>query len=369
MKKILLLLSLAMSVTALAQGNFTEREVTFSRTDARGREVRFAGTLSVPGGEAGRAYPAMVLITGSGAQNRDEELMGHKPFKVIADYFAARGYVVLRCDDRGVGGTTGAFDDVTTLDLADDVEAMYQYLGQQPCVNSQHIGLVGHSEGGLIAPIVASRRPRVAFVVLLAGPGMNGAQTLLAQNEDIFRQRGLPDTLVSRRLAFMTDVFDSMDSLLLQRRFHPEDTTDMVKYLNRAFKPIQQRHGAGLTKEQKQLTGLTNAECYGWAVAMASPWMQTFCTLEPADYLSQLCCPVLALGGARDLQVRASDNLAAIEAVCRHANVDVTTRIFPGMNHLFQLCETGAVEEYATLGQSPDPSVLKAIYHWLDSRR
>lgn len=355
-----------LAAIAAAQG-YSEQEVTIRYTDSHGRDVTLAGTLSVPDGEASTSHRAIILISGSGQQNRDEELMGHRPFKVIADYMAARGIVVLRCDDRGIGGSTGLDDSVTTLDFAEDVEAMYRYLRQQRCVNRSQIGLVGHSEGGLIAPIVASRNTAIAFVVMLAGPGMNGAQTLIEQNEAIYRQMGYADTLVARRINFMQEAFDATDSVMSYRQWHPEDTTGFVKMLLRAYKPIAKPYAVGLTKGQRDTLGVSNMGCFGFATAMATPWMQTFCRLEPADYLSQLQCPVLAVGGSKDCQVIATSNLHAIEQVCHHSQVPYTTHIFPQMNHLFQVCETGAVEEYATLGQSPDEEVLRYLYRWISS--
>lgn len=369
MKKLFAILLVLAGFQAWGQ-TFSEQEVSIRYTDPFKRDITLAGTLTIPDGPSNTSYPAVILITGSGAQNRDEELMGHRPFKVIADYLSARGVAVLRCDDRGVGGSDGVYDDVTTLHFANDVEAMYKYLRKHPSVNCSQIGFIGHSEGGLIAPIVASRNPETAFVVMLAGPGMNGAQTLLEQNEDIFRMQGVPDSLVQRRLAFMRDVFDTTDVLLMQRRAFPAmaDTLDMVKHLNRAYKALVSRHAAGLAKEQKQQAGLTAADCYGWAKTMAMPWMQTFCTLEPADYLSQLRCPVLALNGTLDCQVRAATQLQSIQSVCRHSGVRCDIRQFPFRNHLFQHCGeegTGAVSEYAILGPSPDAEVLDVIYQWI----
>lgn len=370
MKKIIAILLVLLGTCRVFGQGFSEQEVTISYTDPLKRDITLTGTLTVPDGSANTSYPAVILITGSGSQNRDEELLGHKPFKVIAEYLSARGWAVLRCDDRGVGGSTGVYDDVTTLHFANDVEAMYKYLRKHPSVNRNQIGLIGHSEGGLIAPIVASRNRGMAFVVMLAGPGMNGAQTLLEQNEDLFRLRGLPDTLVQRRLAFMRDVFDTTDMLMMQRKADPamSDTVELVKYLNRAYKGLMQKRNAGLTKEQKQQAGLTSTECYGWAATMAMPWMRTFCTLEPADYLSQLQCPVLALNGTKDCQVRAAGNLQSIQRVCQAGGVRCTTRPMQGRNHLFQLCgedDTGMVEEYERLGQAPDDETLETIYQWI----
>lgn len=356
-----------------AQRPYTDTEVTVPCTDSLGRRYQLAGTLSVPDAPANTVHPAVLLLTGSGPQNRDEEIMGHKPFRILADCLAGQGYVVLRCDDRGVGGSTGAFGDVTTLDLATDACALVRYLGRHPAVDPGRIVLLGHSEGALVAAIAAVRLPRVAAVVMLAGPGLGGAASLLEQNEAIFRLRGLPDTLVARRLAFMADVFEATDSLLDLRSAPsadtapPADTADLVRRLNRSYKTLLRRRAAGLSADDKRALGLTNAECFGWASAMATPWMQTFCRLEPADYLSQLRCPLLALGGSLDCQVIAHTHLDAIRRICSQAGVPCQTRLFPNLNHLFQQCQTGAVEEYPALGQSPAPEVLETLLRWLRS--
>lgn len=364
-KKALLLILLFLAGEAFAQG-FVEKDVSLRHKDAQGREVVLAGTLTTPEGRAPRGgWPAMVLITGSGSQNRDEELLGHKPFEVIAHYMAQQGVATLRCDDRGVGGSTGVYDDVTPFDFAADIEAEWQYLAHARHINSQKTGLLGHSEGGTLALMEAAENREVAFVVLLAGPGLTMRQSLLEQNMAIFLQRGVADSLVSRRLACMRDLFAATDSVVAYRAAHPEDSTDHVKQFNLAFRPIFKRHNAGLTKEQSRLVGLTTQECYGWALTMASPYMQVMLSLDPADYIARLGCPLCAFNGAKDCQVSAGTNLARIEEACEKHGLACRTATFMQMNHLFQKCETGAVEEYESLGQSPDNKVLESLSAWL----
>ncbi len=351
--------------------SFTEQEVrlTIVREPARDAHdtMLLAGTLTMPTKVRGKV-PAVILITGSGAQNRDEELMGHRPFKVIAEYLSARGYAVLRCDDRGVGGSTGDMAHATTLDFASDVEHQLMYL-QSPQSNlnivPDRIFLFGHSEGATVAAIVAAENSLtlhpVAGVAMLGGAGVDGKTILLQQNKALFRLRGVADSLIERRLACMRELFNVCDTLFLGK------DADTVKTLNLAFRPLFKKHSEGLTKEQKQQIGLTSGECYGWALTMATPWMRTFLTLNPADYIAKMRCPLLALGGEMDCQVPTEENFEAIADVCQRNNVPYNVTLLAGINHLGQMCETGSVDEYATLGQAPDDMVLETLANWLDS--
>ena len=347
---------------------FTEREVKLKIVKEYEHDTMLlAGTLTMPTNVRGKV-PAVILITGSGAQNRDEELMGHRPFKVIAEYLSTRGYAVLRCDDRGVGGSTGDMAHATTLDFASDVEHQLMYL-QSPQANlnidPKRIFLFGHSEGATVAAIVAARNGLtlnpVAGVAMLGGAGVDGKTILLHQNEALFRLRGVADSLIERRLACMRELFNVCDTLFLDK------DADTVKTLNLAFRPLFKKHSEGLTKEQKQQIGLTNGECYGWALTVATPWMRTFLTLNPADYIAQMRCPLLALGGEMDCQVPTEENFEAIADVCQRNNIPYDVTLLAGINHLGQMCETGSVDEYATLGQAPDDMVLETLVNWLDA--
>ncbi len=361
-KRAFVLLLLLVLTGGMRAQTFTEQDFSLDLVNAERHDtMRIAGTLTMPDGVEGQV-PAVILITGSGAQNRDEELMGHKPFKVIAEYLSARGYAVMRCDDRGVGGSTGDMVHATTLDFAQDVEYQLDYLLMKPDLfDPQRIFLFGHSEGATVAAIVAARRKEVAGVAMLGGSGVDGRTVLMQQNEAAFRLRGLADSLVERRLACMRDLFAVCDTLFLGQG------VDTVKTLNMAFRPLFKQHAAGLTKEQKQQCGLTNTECYGWALAMATPWMRTFLTLNPADYIAKMRCPLLAIGGEKDCQVLAEANLSAIKRVCKKNRVKCSIVQLKDINHLGQVCQTGAVEEYATLGQAPDNRVLESLANWLDS--
>ena len=358
-------LLLAMGVQAQS---FTEQEVRLQIVKEYEYDTMWlAGTLTMPMGVEGEV-PAVILITGSGAQNRDEELMGHKPFKVIAEYLSAHGYAVLRCDDRGVGGSTGDMVHATTLDFAFDVEHQLMYLQSpmlNPGIDPKRIFLFGHSEGATVAAFVAAKRSLtlhpVAGVAMLGGAAVDGKTLLLQQNEALFRLRGVADSLIERRLACMRELFNVCDTLYLEK------DADTVKTINLAFRPLFKKHSEGLTKEQKQQIGLTSGECYGWALSVATPWMRTFLTLNPADYIAKMRCPLLALGGEKDCQVPAVENLRAIADVCQRNNIPYNVTLLTDINHLGQMSETGSVDEYATLGQAPDDKVLENLVNWLDT--
>ena len=213
-----------------------------------------------------------------------------------------------------------------------------------------------------VAAIVAAKQPfsphPVAGVAMLGGSALDGRELLLQQNEAIFRLRGVADSLIERRLACMRELFNVCDTLFLGK------DADTVKRLNQAFRPLFKRHSQGLTKEQKQQIGLTSVECYGWALTMATPWSLTFLTLNPSDYIAQLRCPLLAMVGDKDVQVPPV-NLQLIEQVCLRHHVPCTIHLMKDVNHLGQKCETGAVEEYATLGQAPCDEVLDVLLQWL----
>lgn len=366
-KRVLWLMFLLLVPFAVWSQGFTEREVVIAVSQSNGDTMHLAGTLTLPAGTEGKV-PAVILITGSGAQNRDEELLGHRPFKVIAEYLSSRGYAVLRCDDRGVGGSTGDIVHATTLDFASDVEHQLKYLQSLQSnlgINPQRIFLFGHSEGATVAAIVAARNASgpnlLAGVAMLGGAAVDGRTLLLQQNEALFRLQGVADSLVGRRLACMRELFNVCDTLTLAQG------TDTVKTLNLAFRPLFKKHSVGLTREQKQQIGLTNTECYGWALTVATAWMRTFLTLNPADYIAQMRCPLLALGGEKDCQVPAEANLSAIKRVCEKNRVKCSIVQLKDINHLGQVCQTGSVDEYATLGQAPDHTVLESLVSWLDS--
>ena len=303
--------------------------------------VTLAGTLTTPEGKG--PFPGVVLITGSGLQNRDEELMGHKPFLVLADYLTRQGIAVLRYDDRGGGKSTGNFATATSEDFAGDALAAWQALRARPGVDPRRVGLLGHSEGALIAPMLAARTPEVAFVVMLAGPGVPGDQILLRQGADILKASGAPDAVIAAN----TDVQKLVFAVLREEA----DSTRVAGRLAAIALPGSKEASAAIVKQA------------------SSPWFRFFVRYDPAPALEKVTCPVLAIGGERDLQVSVDQNLPAIEAALkRGGNKDCTVLRLPGLNHLFQDSKTGLPAEYATIEETMSPIALDTIAAWIRKR-
>lgn len=323
---------------------YTEKEVVIERKKAG---VTLAGTLTLPDGAG--PFPAVVLVSGSGQQNRDEELMGHKPFLVLADHLARNGIAVLRCDDRGTGGSKGDVANATTLDFADDAEAAFDFLRKQKKIDPKRVGIIGHSEGGMIAPIVASRNRKVAFAVLLAGPGTTGADILLQQNERILQLDSIPQPLIDRRLKVLSALYEAMDTL-------PPDR--IQPYLI----DLCDKNTKDLTADERKLAGLRRGDAIAMAIQMQLPWMRTFIKLDNSYYLRQVRCPILAINGELDSQVLPVVNLGHISEATESR---ATVMMFPGLNHLMQHCQTGSVNEYMLIEETMAPEVLDSIVDWL----
>lgn len=307
-------------------------------------DVTLAGTLTRPHGHG--PFPAVVLIPGSGQHGRDCMIFGHKPFKLWADALTRRGVAVLRVDDRGMGGSTGDFAMVTSAALARDVEAGLDYLRSRRDI--ARVGLVGHSEGGMIAPMVAAERPDVAFVVTLAGPGLPGDRIIVDQVGLLSQAAGMPAAEVEQAKALQARVLDVVKA----------DLADAVarERLRALLLP------AGATAEQQ-------AQVEGTIDKLLSPWYRFFVRGDPRAYLARVKCPVLAVNGERDLQVEAGPNLAAIrETLEAHGNHAVTTLALPHLNHLLQTCRTGLVQEYGQLDETVAPAALNAVGEWIEHR-
>lgn len=311
-------------------------------------KVELAGTLTLPDGR--KHFPTVILITGSGPQNRDEELMTHKPFLVLADHLTKKGIAVLRYDDRGFGQSTGKFGAATSVDFANDVRAAIAYLKTRKEIDTSRIGLLGHSEGGLIAPMIAADT-KVAFIVLLAGPGVSGSQILLKQVELIARSQGADEEGVQKKVKINRDIFQ----LFNQYGEDPSFETRLEQYLNEALS------GNDILAEGTDKKAFIKTQ----VSVFKRPWMRYFLKYDPVTSLKLVKCPVLALNGGKDVQV-AAENLAVIEKAIRQGgNNNVTVKEFPDMNHLFQTCKTGAMDEYASIEQTIDPSVLAVISDWV----
>ena len=328
-------------------------EVSFPNA---GANITLSGTLTLPKKEGN--YPAVILITGSGPQNRDEEIFGHKPFLVIADYLTRNGIAVLRYDDRGTARSTGDFKTATSADFATDVESAIKYLKGRKEINQNKIGLVGHSEGGLIAPMVAARSKDVHFVVLLAGTGLRGDQLLLLQQEMIARASGIPATDIQKGRAVNAKAFQivadatSSDSL----------KTTLAAYL----KQVVNDSASGISVP----SGMTADQFISLETnQITNPWMEYFIKYNPATALEKVKCPVLAVNGEKDVQVAANENLTAIKsALEKGGNKNVTIKTYPNLNHLFQECTTGLPTEYATIEQTFSHVVLNDIIKWIQQQ-
>ena len=329
--------------------SYYSEDVTFQNTKAN---ILLAGTLTLPKKDGN--FPVVILITGSGPQNRDGELFGHKPFLVISDYLTKNGIAVLRYDDRGVGNSQGDRKNATSADYATDVESAIYYLKTRKEINKNKIGLVGHSEGGLIAPMVAAKTKDISFIVLLAGTGIQGDKIILLQQELIAKVNGVSDAEIKK----LIEGSRTLNKLVLNSEDNVNLKADLTHSINETFKNDQNAEiPNGLTKEEFVSMQVNQ---------ISSPWMQYFLKFDPATTLEKIKCPVLAVNGEKDLQVPPKENLTAIKnALTKGGNKNVTTKEFPNLNHLFQECKTGSPAEYATIEQTFSPAVLDEITIWI----
>jgi len=332
---------------------YSEEEVSYENEEAG---IKLAGTLTIPKSEG--PFPAVILISGSGQQNRDEEILGHRPFLVLSDYLTRRGIAVLRVDDRGAGGSTGNFSQATTEDFAGDVVAGIEYLKSREEIDTARIGLIGHSEGGLIAPIVAVESPDVAFIVMMAGPGITGEEILYLQSDLISRAEGVDNETIARNEALMKSIYSVVKE-------EQNDTLAAEKLQKLIMDEME-----NMSEEEQKSSGYSEeaveAQGNGQVQNLISPWMRFFLTYDPAPTLMKVKCPVLAINGEKDLQVPPEENLQAIEeALKAGGNRDYTVKELPGLNHLFQTAETGSPSEYARINETISPAALELIGDWV----
>jgi pimeloyl-ACP methyl ester carboxylesterase len=315
--------------------------------------VRLAGTLTLPGGKG--PFPAVILITGSGPQDRDESILGHKPFLVLADYLTRRGVAVLRVDDRGVGGSTGSTKSTTSEDFAGDSLAGLAFLRNRTEIDSKKIGLIGHSEGGLIAPIAAARTKDVAFIVLMAGTGVPGSEILETQGQLILKADGASESEMKKERDQQKRLIDIIAT--------EKDEKAADAKLATAWKEIV----AAMPEAERKALDATGGSLSEVAIkAFNNTWFRYVLTYDPRPTLRTVHCPVLAINGEKDLQVSAKENLAEIaKALQAGGNTNVKTVEFPGLNHLFQPCKTGSPSEYASIETTIAPEALKTIGDWI----
>ncbi len=333
---------------------YTERSAAF---DNAVDGTKLGGTLSIPA--EGERHPAVLLISGSGAQDRDSTIFGHKPFFVIADHLTRSGFVVLRLDDRGVGETTGATKDATSEVQATDVVAALAFLKEQAEVDPKKVGLLGHSMGGAVAPLVAANRKNgVAFVVSLAGPGVDGAALSAMQLEAFLRLEGkIPPPDIEKLVALQVKA---------QEVFVDSGDRAKVTALLEEARQISMQHLP--EKHLKFMTDEMRAAQDAIALAtMGTAWFADFLKFDPARHWKKVKCPVLVLIGEKDIQVPADANMKPVVKALKR-NKDVTATKLPGLNHLFQNAETGLLVEYAQLDETFDQPTLELISAWLTKR-
>jgi pimeloyl-ACP methyl ester carboxylesterase len=321
--------------------------------------IKLAGTLSLPRSKG--PFPAVLLIQGSGAHDRDETIFGHKPFLVLADFLTRRGIAVLRVDKRGVGGSTGSTREGTTAAFADDVLAGVEFLKKRSDIS--HVGLIGHSEGGSVAPLAASRSRDVDFIVLLAGPGLPGEQTLYSQGAAIMKAAGADAEGLTRQKQIQERIF----SILRQEK----DNKAAEKKIRAAIEELtkDKKEGEKQTKEGDKQTAEAMPMIEGQIQMVSTPWFRFFLEYDPRPTLRKVTCPVLALNGEKDLQVEPKVHLKEIETALKEAgNRDVTAMELPGLNHLFQTCKTGHLSEYAAIPETFSPKVMETIADWILKR-
>ena len=320
---------------------YQEEIVEFFNQEAK---IRLEGTLTTP--EGAGPFPAVVLITGSGPQNRNSELLGHRPFLVIADHLSRNGIAVFRYDERGVGASEGDFSRATTVDFASDAKAAIEILKGYPNIDPKRTGIVGHSEGGLVAPMVAVQSDDVDFLILMATSGVRGDQLLLEQKKQVEIKMGLDSAMVVESLVHFANAYKVIVSGKLEGE-------DLKKGVKEALQPV-----LGPSVPEAQTDALI--------AQLLSPWMKFFIRHDPAEVLKKVDCPVLAFNGDLDLQVSAEINLRAIEQALKEGNhPQIDTQLFEGLNHLFQTANTGLPTEYELIEETFAPEVMELMVKWI----
>jgi uncharacterized protein len=327
--------------------------------DNADKTVHLGATLTFP--KTGGPFPAAVLITGSGTQDRDETILGHHPFAAIADYLTRRGYAVLRVDDRGAGLSKGDVVNATSADFAKDVETSMAWLKTQNEIDPSRIGLIGHSEGGMIAPMVAARNKDVAFIISLAGP-VDGFGTIMYQSQESLKRAHASDLYVN-----FTAVQERM---ILSDALSTNDTASLLQKVDSQYRaylasiPDSAKAQYGFAPAPEQYRALLSRQ----ATAVISPWFKFFLAYKAADYYPTVKCPVLLLGGAEDIQVPNAADIPELDSLLKASgNKRVTGHLMPGLNHLFQHCHTCTVGEYGKLEETFSSEVLQIMGDWLDA--
>ncbi|MEM6769112.1 MAG: alpha/beta hydrolase [Bacteroidota bacterium] len=322
--------------------------------------ITLAGELTLP--EKGKPKAVVVLVSGSGPQDRNAYLgsqINHSPFLVLSDYLTRKGYGVLRYDERGIAESTGVFNEATTADLAADAAAAVNYLRSQPEFKKIPIGMVGHSEGGIIAPMVSTIEASLDFVVLLAAPALPIDSLMLEQRRQVAKAMGVPPAFIERdEPALRAGYAFIKESKKLD---HDQYIEGLYSVFEAQLENLPEPLRKSITDPRK-----FNSQ---YVTPLSTPWMRYFIAIDPQDYLTKLTIPLLAINGTKDTQVPAMDNLNAIrQAMVLSKNKDATVVPLLELNHLFQTADSGAPSEYGTIDTTFEPSALGVISDWLDER-
>ena len=329
---------------------YLEEEVSFEN---KVEKFNLAGTLTYPKGEG--PFPAVILVSGSGPQDRNEEIVEHKPFWVIADYLTKQGFAVLRYDDRGTAQSKGNFTSATSVELSQDAESAFDFLKTNPKINASKICIAGHSEGAMISVMLAARRKDIHSIALLAGPGIQGGELLLLQQYLINKANGVPEKSNKAMQRYNRKIYD----IVLKCKNLEEVRPILEKKVRKTLKKTKESELIGYPSKEALIQESINTIC--------NPWMFYFIKYNPKADLEKVNCHVLALNGSKDLQVPPKENLGAMKLYIPKSNTSQIFKELPNLNHLFQECETGSPTEYGTIEQTIQPEVLKIMSDWLKS--
>jgi pimeloyl-ACP methyl ester carboxylesterase len=336
---------------------YLSEEVSFTNKDG---SMTYSGTVTAPGD--GKRHPALLLQTGSGQQNRDEEILGHKPFMVIADYLTRRGYVVLRVDDRGVGKTTrGDIMKATTADFASDANTELDYLKERPEVDKGKMGVLGHSEGGMIAFMLAAQRKDLVFIISMAGPGVPNKSLMIAQNDALLKQAGVPE---ASRKAYL-QLYDAM--VVAQQK--ARNTMALTNAIDQAVSDWRRKTSTEIVQNTTSITDSATQRRFvsTFATQFDLPWFRYFMSYDPEALAGNVTAKVLALNGDKDVQVPAELSQQGWRSLLAKSHSRKhEVKVLPGLNHLFQECKRCDVDEYGELDQTISPIALATIADWLD---
>jgi pimeloyl-ACP methyl ester carboxylesterase len=330
--------------------SYIEKEICVDNTKAASV---LCGTLTLP--DEDNDYPLVILITGSGAQDRNEEIAGHQPFKVIADHLTKCGYAVFRYDDRGYAKSKGDLGNSTSYDFMTDAAAIVKFFGDYPNINSDNIGIIGHSEGAMIAMMLAAKYPKdIAYIISLAGPAISISKLMLKQTEDINRAAGIAE----EDIQWISKMTDKAFDIALKSKNQTEMRKGIVK--------LYQEYSEDRSPEQIEEFGLNQAGINRAVMQMSSEWMKYFIAFEPSKYLKKIKCPVLALNGTKDIQVNYIQNIEGFKSSINHKKCPLLeVNVIENLNHLFQHAETGTVQEYYYITETFSPLALEIIEEFI----